>query len=104
MALQSTDNMISDGELTRVDLLESYSIMVRFDRGLEAPSELTRISGVDACNTVLEVLLFAAAVNLGQSWSTILTLFGCKYWARKFDPRSCLNVLSDPHVLYTNVG
>ena len=34
--------------------------------------------GVDACNTVLEVLLFAAAMNLGQSWSTILTLFGCK--------------------------
>lgn len=33
-------------------------------------------SGVDACNTVLEVLLFAAAVNLGQSWNTVLTLFG----------------------------
>lgn len=38
---------------------------------------LTNIySGVDACNTVLEVLLFAAAVNLGQSWNTVLTLFG----------------------------
>lgn len=34
------------------------------------------ILGVDACNTVLEVLLFAAAVNLGQSWNTVLTLFG----------------------------
>ena len=34
--------------------------------------------GVDACNTVLEVLLFAAAVNLGQSWYTVLTLFGCE--------------------------
>ena len=34
--------------------------------------------GVDACNTVIEVLLFAAAVNLGQSWYTVLTLFGCK--------------------------
>ncbi|MCJ1226147.1 hypothetical protein MMC12_002796 [Toensbergia leucococca] len=32
--------------------------------------------GVDACNTMLEVLLFAAAVNLGQSWKTVLTLFG----------------------------
>lgn len=32
--------------------------------------------GVDACNTVLEVLLFAAAMNLGQSWNTVLTLFG----------------------------
>ena len=34
--------------------------------------------GVDACNTVLEVLLFAAAMNLGQGWGTMLTLFGCK--------------------------
>ncbi|MCJ1312404.1 hypothetical protein MMC25_006078 [Agyrium rufum] len=32
--------------------------------------------GVDALNTVLEVLLFAAAMNLGQGWNTILTLFG----------------------------
>jgi ethanolaminephosphotransferase len=32
--------------------------------------------GVDAVNTSLEVLLFAAAVNLGQSWKTVLTLFG----------------------------
>jgi len=31
---------------------------------------------VDACNTSLEVLLFAAAMNLGQSWNTVLTLFG----------------------------
>ncbi|KAK5051450.1 hypothetical protein LTR84_003102 [Exophiala bonariae] len=32
--------------------------------------------GVDACNTSLEVLIFAAAMNLGQSWNTVLTLFG----------------------------
>ncbi|EXJ71381.1 ethanolaminephosphotransferase [Cladophialophora psammophila CBS 110553] len=32
--------------------------------------------GVDACNTSLEVLLFAASMNLGQSWNTVLTLFG----------------------------
>ena len=38
-----------------------------------------RILGVDACNTVLEVLLFAAAMNLGQSWYTVLTLFGCTF-------------------------
>lgn len=37
---------------------------------------LTSHLGVDACNTSLEVLLFAAAMNLGQSWNTILTLFG----------------------------
>ena len=33
-------------------------------------------TGVDACNTSLEVLLFAAAMNLGQSWNTVLVLFG----------------------------
>ncbi|KAF2757325.1 Choline/ethanolaminephosphotransferase [Pseudovirgaria hyperparasitica] len=31
--------------------------------------------GVDALNTTLEVLLFAAAVNLGQGWKTVMTLF-----------------------------
>ncbi|KAJ9622621.1 Phosphotransferase [Taxawa tesnikishii (nom. ined.)] len=30
--------------------------------------------GVDACNTSLEVLLFAAAMNFGQGWKTVLTL------------------------------
>ena len=34
--------------------------------------------GVDACNTFFEVLLFAAAMTMGQSWYTVLTLFGCK--------------------------
>jgi ethanolaminephosphotransferase len=34
--------------------------------------------GVDACNTTLEVLLFAATMNLGQSWNTVLTLFACE--------------------------
>ncbi|KAI9712263.1 MAG: hypothetical protein M1828_001706 [Chrysothrix sp. TS-e1954] len=33
--------------------------------------------GVDACNTSLEVLLFAAAMNLGQGWKTVATLFAC---------------------------
>jgi len=31
--------------------------------------------GVDACNTTLEVLLFAAAMKFGQGWNTVLTLF-----------------------------
>lgn len=34
--------------------------------------------GVDALNTTLEVLLFAAAMNLGQGWKTVATLFACK--------------------------
>ncbi|KAJ9202954.1 hypothetical protein DTO032I3_3328 [Paecilomyces variotii] len=32
--------------------------------------------GVDACNTALGVLIFSAAMNLGQTWATVLTLFG----------------------------
>ena len=35
-------------------------------------------TGVDALNTTLEVLLFAAAMNLGQGWKTVATLFACK--------------------------
>lgn len=35
-------------------------------------------TGVDACNTFIEVILFAGAMNLGQSWKTVLTLFACK--------------------------
>ncbi|OCK76494.1 Choline/ethanolaminephosphotransferase [Lepidopterella palustris CBS 459.81] len=31
--------------------------------------------GVDAINTSLEVLIFAATMNLGQGWKTLLTLF-----------------------------
>ncbi|TKA65842.1 hypothetical protein B0A49_06856 [Cryomyces minteri] len=31
--------------------------------------------GVDACNTTLEVLIFAAAMNFGQGWKTVMTLF-----------------------------
>lgn len=31
--------------------------------------------GVDACNTSLEVLLFAASQNMGQSWQTVAVLF-----------------------------
>ncbi|KAK8155262.1 hypothetical protein BKA80DRAFT_257515 [Phyllosticta citrichinensis] len=31
--------------------------------------------GVDAINTSLEVLLFAAAMNLGQGWKTVMILF-----------------------------
>lgn len=38
--------------------------------------------GVDALNTVLEVLLFAAAMKLGQGWNTVLTLFGCMSCSR----------------------
>lgn len=32
--------------------------------------------GVDACNTTLEVIIFAGVTNLGYSWATILSMFG----------------------------
>jgi ethanolaminephosphotransferase len=35
------------------------------------------VLGVDACNTVLGVLIFAAVLNLGQTWTTVLILGGC---------------------------
>lgn len=31
--------------------------------------------GVDALNTSLEVLIFAASQNLGQGWKTVMILF-----------------------------
>lgn len=52
-----------------------------FDHGICSSLELwtsgnlTRV-GVDACNTVLGVFIFAATMNLGQSWATVLTLWG----------------------------
>lgn len=63
----------------KVGLWGSSSTMVRaYDRmSLPAPGPLTRQSGVDALNTALEVLLFAAAMNMGQGWLTVLALFGC---------------------------
>lgn len=33
--------------------------------------------GVDAVNTSLEVLIFAASQNLGMGWKTVMVLFGC---------------------------
>ncbi|KAF3941320.1 hypothetical protein ABW19_dt0202634 [Dactylella cylindrospora] len=38
--------------------------------------------GVDACNTTLEVVIFAGAVNLGYTWQTVLTLFAslCSFY------------------------
>lgn len=35
--------------------------------------------GVDAVNTSLEVLIFAASQNMGMGWKTVLILFGCMF-------------------------
>ena len=59
-------------------------------------------TGVDACNTSLEVLLFAGAMNLGQSWSTVLVLFGTVFtfyiqtWDEYHTHQLTLGVISGP--------
>lgn len=35
--------------------------------------------GVDALNTSLEVLVFAAAMRFGQGWRTVMVAFGSEY-------------------------
>ncbi|KAK2757974.1 hypothetical protein FQN54_004380 [Arachnomyces sp. PD_36] len=58
--------------------------------------------GVDACNTTLEVLLFAAAMNLGQTWLTVLTLFGSSLtfyvqtWDEYYTQTLTLGLISGP--------
>ncbi|KAK5212775.1 Phosphotransferase [Exophiala xenobiotica] len=58
--------------------------------------------GVDACNTGLEVLLFAAAMNLGQGWKTVLTLFGTVFtfyiqtWDEYHTHTLTLGIISGP--------
>ncbi|KAI0149558.1 CDP-alcohol phosphatidyltransferase-domain-containing protein [Xylariaceae sp. FL1272] len=43
--------------------------------------------GVDALNTCLEVLIFAASQNMGQSWYTVATLFAslCTFYVQTWD-------------------
>ncbi|OJD24839.1 hypothetical protein ACJ73_03799 [Blastomyces percursus] len=58
--------------------------------------------GVDACNTALEVLIFAGATNLGQSWLTVLTLFGSaltfyvQTWDEYYTQTLTLGIISGP--------
>ncbi|KAL8800622.1 MAG: hypothetical protein Q9200_007192 [Gallowayella weberi] len=58
--------------------------------------------GVDACNTVIEVLLFASATNLGQDYKTILTLFGStltfyvQTWDEYYTKTLTLGIISGP--------
>ncbi|MCJ1421436.1 hypothetical protein MMC32_007800 [Xylographa parallela] len=58
--------------------------------------------GVDACNTAFETLLFAAAMNMGQSWKTVLTLFGTtltfyvQTWDEYYTQTLTLGLVSGP--------
>ncbi|OJJ43454.1 hypothetical protein ASPZODRAFT_136320 [Penicilliopsis zonata CBS 506.65] len=57
---------------------------------------------VDACNTALGALIFAAVMNLGQSWATILTLFGStmtfyvQTWDEYYTQILTLGIISGP--------
>jgi len=58
--------------------------------------------GVDACNTTLEVVLFSAAMNLGQGWQTVLVLFATNFtfyvqtWDEYYTKTLTLGVVSGP--------
>jgi ethanolaminephosphotransferase len=58
--------------------------------------------GVDACNTALEVLIFAGATNLGQTWATLLALFGSVFtfyvqtWDEYHTHTLTLGIISGP--------
>ncbi|CAL5866480.1 uncharacterized protein PFLUO_LOCUS688 [Penicillium psychrofluorescens] len=57
---------------------------------------------VDACNTGLGVLIFAAAMNFGQSWGTVLALFGStmtfyvQTWDEYYTQVLTLGIISGP--------
>jgi hypothetical protein len=58
--------------------------------------------GVDAVNTSLEVLIFAASQNLGMGWYTVMTLFGGMWPFGVL--RQLLMCFSSPHILCSNLG
>ena len=60
--------------------------------------------GVDACNTGLGVLIFASAMNLGQSWMTFLALFGCKKRPECFTSHAVLTSSSNYDFLRPDLG
>ncbi|ODM18471.1 hypothetical protein SI65_06342 [Aspergillus cristatus] len=57
---------------------------------------------VDACNTALGVLIFCSTMNFGQSWATVLTLFGStmtfyvQTWDEYYTQVLTLGVVSGP--------
>ncbi|KAL4953618.1 CDP-alcohol phosphatidyltransferase-domain-containing protein [Aspergillus filifer] len=57
---------------------------------------------VDACNTAFGVLIFSAVMNLGQTWATVLTLFGStmtfyvQTWDMYYTQVLTLGVISGP--------
>ncbi|KAI2720680.1 hypothetical protein CBS147332_3920 [Penicillium roqueforti] len=57
---------------------------------------------VDACNTGLSVLVFASAMNMGQSWMTFIALFGStitfyvQTWDEYYTQILTLGVISGP--------
>ena len=83
-----------EGELSRAALLASFLITVSGVADILANHVTETCSaGVDACNTALGVLIFAGVMNLGQTWATVLTLFGCMLFR---SPEAVRNLISFP--------
>lgn len=60
--------------------------------------------GVDALNTSLEVLLFAAAMQFGQGWRTVLVLFACLSSLIVMAASSLADVARPTHLLRSDLG
>jgi len=69
-------------ERTKVVHWENFSIMVGIVFLLGVALALTDL-GVDALNTTLEVLIFSATMNFGQSWKTVAIQFACLWPLRE---------------------
>jgi hypothetical protein len=63
--------------LTRRDWLECADDEIRRRTHQSGPLGELFDHGVDALNTSLECLIFAASQNLGMGWKTVAVLFGC---------------------------
>lgn len=60
---------------------------------------------MDAVNTSLEVLLFSACMNLGQSWQTVMIQFACEFSCHLgafYDHSNMIHSTLD--LLYPNMG
>ncbi|EEP75667.1 conserved hypothetical protein [Uncinocarpus reesii 1704] len=73
-----------------------------FDHVAGTDQGLSMFVGVDACNTALEVLIFAGTMNLGQTWATVLALFGSaltfyvQTWDEYYTQVLTLGIISGP--------
>src|SRR4051812_32411378 len=70
-----------EGQKTQFGDLRNWKLMLKFRRRTHQSGPLGELfdHGVDALNTSLECLIFAASQNLGMGWKTVMVLFACAY-------------------------